>query len=489
MLLRLLGSAAAPCAAGKLAQEPGARPSDQNSEHRVAERFGYEHRGVAVPQPRSAIRASTRRGEGVPRCHSGSRFGEVTFAGLCDHVANTHPTVWCGRRVRDVGPEAGLIEMAHTGGHRHGSELRQSRTAPLSHLRIGALRAAMPRGAAHGMLVNIIVERNCGAEMITDWQCGLLAGGSARRRVRSAVWLALWGVAISCGYPELPPVPNDSAPVVCGDPVPMAEGAGLLELSPPSCAGLAATCGSGANGSCCEAAMVPGGRFCRGYDKAADDMYTDMDHPAMVSAFVLDRYEVTVGRFRKFVAAGKGTQPGHPAPGAGAHPHPALMGSGWDSAWDGNLVSNTAALMAAVQCDPTYETWMDSPGPNEDKPINCVCWYEAMAFCIWDGGYLPTEAEWNFAASGGSEHRAYPWSVPPSSTVLDCSRTNYQVGKSPVMYCTNGAIGGANRVGSSRRPEMASGDTRIWQETSSSGRSTGMPRIRSPAWIVQHWPR
>jgi len=38
-----------------------------------------------------------------------------------------------------------------------------------------------------------------------------------------------------------------------------------------------------------------------------------------------------------------------------------------------------------------------------------VNWYEAYAFCIWDGGFLPSEAEWEYAAAGGSEQRNYPW--------------------------------------------------------------------------------
>jgi len=32
-----------------------------------------------------------------------------------------------------------------------------------------------------------------------------------------------------------------------------------------------------------------------------------------------------------------------------------------------------------------------------------------VAFCIWDGGFLPSEAEWNYAAVGGSAQRAYVW--------------------------------------------------------------------------------
>ena len=48
-----------------------------------------------------------------------------------------------------------------------------------------------------------------------------------------------------------------------------------------------------------------------------------------------------------------------------------------------------------------------------------------MAFCIWDGGYLPTESEWNYAATGGEEQRAYPWSVPASSLTIDATYANH----------------------------------------------------------------
>jgi formylglycine-generating enzyme required for sulfatase activity len=45
---------------------------------------------------------------------------------------------------------------------------------------------------------------------------------------------------------------------------------------------------------------------------------------------------------------------------------------------------------------------------RERLPIICVNWCEAYAFCIWDGGFLQSETEWKYAASGGSKQRECP---------------------------------------------------------------------------------
>jgi len=216
----------------------------------------------------------------------------------------------------------------------------------------------------------------------------------------------------------------------------------------PRCAGLAATCGPGSNDDCCSTATpIPGGTFYRSYDVAGDGMFPDTSYPATVSAFQLDKYEVTVGRFRAFVNAGMGTRMNPPAIDTGAR---TLNGSadqaGWDPSWDPNLASDTLSLAAVVQCDSTYQTWTDTPGAHEDLPMNCVTWYEAFAFCAWDGGFLPTEAEWNFATTGGSEQRAYPWSSPAGSTTIDCSYANYDSDSG--TYCANEGAGGTTLVGS-----------------------------------------
>jgi len=148
------------------------------------------------------------------------------------------------------------------------------------------------------------------------------------------------------------------------------------------------------------------------------------EHQSTVSAFALDKYEVTVGRFRNFVNAYVSNTASAPADGAGVNP--AIPGTGWQSAWNANLPADAAAFTTVLDCNAAYQTWTSSPGANEAKALNCVSWYEAFAFCIWDSGRLPTESEWEYAAAGGSENRLYPWgSAAPDCTYANAYASSY----------------------------------------------------------------
>jgi formylglycine-generating enzyme required for sulfatase activity len=209
----------------------------------------------------------------------------------------------------------------------------------------------------------------------------------------------------------------DSAPVV----EPRNDAALPAEVL--SCLGLPTTCGANGNDSCCNSPEVTGGSYFRSYDLAGDLNLGKMIYPATVSSFRLDKYEVTVGRFRAFVNAGMGTQSNPPLANSGAHEK--IVGSGWDASWNAKLLASTPSLSTALKCNSELQTWTDKPGDNENRPISCVTWYEAAAFCAWDGGYLPTESEWNYAATGGDQQRAYPWSSPAASLTIDGAHAVY----------------------------------------------------------------
>lgn len=182
-------------------------------------------------------------------------------------------------------------------------------------------------------------------------------------------------------------------------------------------------CGTLGTENCCASPKVGGGTFIRNYDGVI--LTNSTNKSAAVSSYHLDKFEVTVGRFRKFVAdfdVWRGA--GNPSSGAGAHPR--VASSGWDASWP--LAADAATLAANLKCAPKYQTWTDSAGANEARPINCVNWYESFAFCLWDNGRLATEAEHNAAAAGGTDQRVYPWSSPATSTSISFSDAHYACG-------------------------------------------------------------
>ena len=83
--------------------------------------------------------------------------------------------------------------------------------------------------------------------------------------------------------------------------------------------------------------------------------------------------------------------------------------------------------MKATLTAAPLNTWTDTPGNNEALPMVYVTWFEAFAFCAWDGGRLATEAEWNYAAAGGDEQRLYPWGAAEADAtraVYGCIRSS-----------------------------------------------------------------
>jgi formylglycine-generating enzyme required for sulfatase activity len=133
-----------------------------------------------------------------------------------------------------------------------------------------------------------------------------------------------------------------------------------------------------------------------------------------VSSFWMDKTEVTVGTIRAALAAGlKGGAP----------------------------LSNNGPLAVPGGLDDIKGcTYSDTPMGREDFGVTCWKSDQARAYCQREGGDLPTEAQWEHAATmaGRPRKTRYPWGNEDASCARAATSRAIFGGKSP---CENEALG------------------------------------------------
>ena len=151
---------------------------------------------------------------------------------------------------------------------------------------------------------------------------------------------------------------------------------------------------------------IPGG--CLMFGAKPDDFFVydneKWAHPVEVAPFEIARAPVTNSQFKEFVED------------KGYLRKEFWSTQGW--IWRTKQGVNSPIYWSKVQHNwlrQCFDTYVDLE-PNH--PVSHVTWYEAEAYCNWAHRRLPTEVEWELAASGvpaedgkglSGQKRKYPW--------------------------------------------------------------------------------
>ncbi len=171
-------------------------------------------------------------------------------------------------------------------------------------------------------------------------------------------------------------------------------------------------------------AWIPGGEFTMGSDQEGARRNEQPTHKVTVDGFWIDVHDVTNAEFQKFVeATGYKTTAERPVnwedlrkqlPAGSQKPPDDLL-------QPGSMVFTPSPGPVDLREMNAWWRWVrgadwrhpEGPQSNlsgrESHPVVQVSWDDAVAYAVWAGKRLPTEAEWEFAARGGLQGKRFPW--------------------------------------------------------------------------------
>ncbi len=197
--------------------------------------------------------------------------------------------------------------------------------------------------------------------------------------------------------------------------------------------GRGSTTGSYANEPCAadgsddQVVCVPGGAFVMGDPALAgvqplSVLDTLPSRIVALTRFYMDRREVTVGRYRQARAEGL---------------PPTLDPDGTDLTDAVDIASNDSDVMGEGPNDKTKATsaatYSKRPRGREAYPLEMISWAYARRICNFYGGDLPSEAQWEYAATaaGRTARSRFPWGEEDPS----CARVVAQRTRSLKSVC------------------------------------------------------